>query len=134
MICKIHNEEKVTYGKQHKCKSCNKEYQKKWYKDNKETHSKRVRKNTKERVNANRQRMWDHYKSHPCVDCGESNPIVLESDHIGEKSYRITQMVNSGGMAWSSILKELEKCETRCANCHRIKTAKQLGWYKGINK
>jgi len=32
--------------------------------------------------------------------------------------------------SWKYILKEIEKCEVRCANCHRRRTAQQLGWHK----
>ena len=34
------------------------------------------------------------------------------------------------GYSWSNILKEIDKCECRCANCHRIKTAIEQDWYK----
>ena len=31
------------------------------------------------------------------------------------------------------ILKEIEKCEIRCSNCHRKKTAKDFNWYHNID-
>jgi hypothetical protein len=71
--------------------------------------------------------------THPCVDCGESDTIVLEFDHvIGEKKYNIADVIRSG-RNWQSIIEEIEKCEVRCANCHRRATAKRGGnWNKHI--
>jgi hypothetical protein len=61
------------------------------------------------------------------VDCGETDPVVLEFDHVrGEKKGEIAMMVRVDG--WDKIVEEMAKCELRCANCHRRKTAKQLGW------
>ena len=68
-----------------------------------------------------------YLKTHPCVDCGETDPIVLEFDHIQQKKYGISRMVYAG-MGVDSISKEIEKCEVRCANCHRRATAKRSGW------
>jgi len=63
-----------------------------------------------------------------CVDCGNTNLLVLEFDHVrGTKRYEISIMLNAG-FAWARIVEEIAKCEIRCANCHRVKTAIQLNW------
>lgn len=56
-----------------------------------------------------------------CVDCGNLNLSVLDSDHVrGEKVASIGWMIVNAPL--SVLLAELEKCETRCANCHRLAT------------
>lgn len=67
-----------------------------------------------------------------CVDCGyRKHPAALDFDHIDpmQKSFQISSSL--GSRSWDEILSEIEKCEVRCANCHRIKTAegrvKRLG-------
>jgi hypothetical protein len=56
-----------------------------------------------------------------CVDCGIKDFRVLDFDHIGDKTIEPARMANN---LWSieRINKELEQCEVRCANCHRIVT------------
>jgi hypothetical protein len=57
-----------------------------------------------------------------CVDCGESNPLVLEFDHVrGKKKSNVSDMGNQS-YSLKTIQKEIDKCEVRCANCHRIAT------------
>ena len=56
-----------------------------------------------------------------CVDCGESNHIVLDFDHLKDKKYNISRMIHDG-FSWAAIKKEIAKCEVVCANCHRIRT------------
>lgn len=79
------------------------------------------------RRNNIREFLWDYKSSHPCVDCGESDPVVLDFDHVGEKSFDISSAYpRARGI--KSVLAEIEKCEVRCANCHRRKThARRLG-------
>ena len=69
-----------------------------------------------------------HLKANPCVDCGETNTIVLEFDHIGNnKQFNISDATRHGyGMA--KVEAEIAKCEVRCANCHRKKTYERGGW------
>ena len=55
---------------------------------------------------------------HPCVDCGESDPIVLEFDHVrGIKSANVSALVNSHGDL-NKIQAEIAKCDVVCRNCH----------------
>lgn len=60
-----------------------------------------------------------------CVDCGESNHIVLDFDHLRDKKYNVSRMIHDG-FSWKAILKEIQKCEVVCANCHRIRTYLRL--------
>lgn len=79
-------------------------------------------------------KVYNYLSTHPCVDCGEANPIFLEFDHVrGEKFSNLgTLLRNNKG--WNVIEKEIAKCAVRCIKCHRIKTAKQFGWYKWLEQ
>lgn len=61
----------------------------------------------------------EYLTHHPCVDCGEPDPIVLEFDHVrGAKLFNLGDAVRLGyGIA--RIDEEINKCDVRCANCHR---------------
>ena len=78
----------------------------------------------------NRDFVIGYLKDHPCVDCGESDIIVLEFDHQGDKDFNVSSMVGSA-YSIDKIKKEIDKCEVVCANCHKRRTAKQFNWYKG---
>ena len=73
--------------------------------------------------------MWDYLSKHTCIDCGESDIVVLEFDHKSNKFKEIGKMV-TGRCSLQRVILEIEKCEVRCANCHRRKTAHQQGWFK----
>lgn len=60
-----------------------------------------------------------------CIDCGyNTHPDVLEFDHRPEveKLFEIGSQVSR---STDLILAEIAKCDVRCANCHRIKTAER---------
>lgn len=66
----------------------------------------------------------DYFRTHRCVDCGESDPLVLEFDHCdGEKIFCISKGLRD--RAWQSVLDEIVKCDVVCANCHRRRTAQR---------
>jgi 5-methylcytosine-specific restriction endonuclease McrA len=59
--------------------------------------------------------------AHPCVDCGESDPVVLDFDHLGDKSFNIARAATYL-VPIEKLKAEIAKCAIRCANCHRRKT------------
>jgi len=64
----------------------------------------------------------DQIKNAPCTDCGEKYPpYVMDFDHRRDvKCKDISRMLQSS--PWAETLKELEKCDLVCANCHRLRT------------
>jgi hypothetical protein len=116
------------------CKKCHAEYRRKHYLKNKQRYvSAAVIKNTIKR-NELRKMVFEYFKTHPCIDCGEDDPIVLEFDHrnIEEKSESISKLISK--FAKPEIVEaEMAKCDVRCANCHRKRTAKQFKWYESLN-
>lgn len=68
-----------------------------------------------------------HLRANPCVDCQEADPVVLEFDHQGDKTDSLSRMVRNN-VSLERLQQEIDKCEVRCANCHKRRTAKQFGW------
>ncbi len=115
-------------GLQGHCQKCHRLYDKEHYRRHRDRRRTAI-------IAWNRTRREEHYRltfdflsKHPCVDCGESNPIVLEFDHVrGVKAYAIGALVRVG-CSYNTLLSEMKKCEVRCANCHRIRTAHARGY------
>lgn len=81
----------------------------------------------------NRDYVLNYLKKNPCVDCEESDPIVLQFDHVrGEKKRNISQMVARHAKL-EVIKEEIKKCDVRCANCHARVTASRGGFWKTIH-
>lgn len=62
------------------------------------------------------------------MDCGESDPIVLEFDHRpGE--IKLFSIGENGRLGYGieTLKAEMAKCDIRCANCHRrVTVARRL--------
>ena len=64
-----------------------------------------------------------------CVDCGELDVCVLEFDHVGVKTGSVMQLARREvGLARLSA--EIQRCEVRCVNCHRRRTAREAGAFR----
>ena len=55
--------------------------------------------------------------------------MVLEFDHINPEE-KISNVSDLMKFSINKVKKEIAKCEVRCANCHRRKTAQQFKTYK----
>jgi hypothetical protein len=78
-----------------------------------------------------KQLLLNYLKAHPCVDCGETDPAVLEFDHVrGEKVATVYTLAVHHCRQWEVVEAEIAKCDIRCVNCHRRKTATEQNWYK----
>ncbi len=98
---------------------------KKHYEANKNKIKARTKKRNKEQKIKNRKFVaWVKNRS-CCVDCGETNPLVLDFDHVeGIKIMNISDMARTS-YSRETIMDEIDKCEIRCSNCHRIITHKR---------
>jgi hypothetical protein len=115
----------LRYGKpQFNCKECHSAYRKEHYGRNRQKYIDKATRNKD--VYARQYYEW--LSKQFCADCGISDIRVLEQDHLGDKESNISTLV--GRVRLSTMMKELEKCETVCANCHRIRTITRGGWIK----
>mgnify|MGYP006367336305 CR=1 FL=1 len=129
----FHINNKKKDGLQNQCKECKSLNSKKYYIRNITTYLEIYsEKRTKARLDI-RRKLYDYLVLHSCVDCKESDPVVLQFDHIGEKTAEVGQLLRRS-VSWNKILSEIEKCEVRCANCHTRKTARDFKWYKDVFK
>ena len=124
---KFHKNKSKKDGLQTVCVGCKKLRDAEYFQDS-VGHHRALNKARKKKV---RQWIFDYLSEHPCIDCGETDPIVLEFDHRSDKMMGISEMV-SQGFGIEAIKTEAAKCDIRCSNCHKRKTAKDFGWYKDL--
>lgn len=61
-----------------------------------------------------------------CVDCGyREHPEALDFDHIDHSTKLFCLSSLSYSRTLAAIMLEISKCEIRCSNCHRVRTAVQ---------
>ena len=103
------------------CRPCSAAYHREHYLANKQRYVDQAAVRRKALVWERMRFLVDFFASHPCVDCGEEDPLVLEFDHLRDKEFTISQALYDRG--WGSIYEEIAKCDVVCANCHRRRTA-----------
>ncbi len=101
------------------CLDCRNVNFKRLYRLYHEKYRTRININTNLRRRVIKEVKFAYLLEHPCVDCNVSDLRVLEFDHLRDKKHVIALM---HAPSVDSLIKEISKCEIRCANCHRIKT------------
>lgn len=106
------------------CKKCQANYNKTYYKGNKNKYRARLkhyRQEIKSKITALKE-------SSTCADCSNYYPpVCMDFDHVrGKKLFDISSYSGKcGSMSWERIQQEIDKCELVCANCHRLRTERR---------
>ena len=91
------------------------EARRKWYHNNKEKSCQKI----KERKEEIKEWFSSYNENLKCELCEENHPATLQFHHTNpeEKELEISIAIHNG---WSinKILKEIDKCQVLCANCH----------------
>ena len=116
----------------YKDKEKQKEYQRKWHQKNKAEHRKSIRSYDAIRRAKNRKIARRLLVFKGCYICGYNKSFYgLCFHHVDPKNKKCCVSALVGrGYSLETIRAEIDKCVIRCANCHQIKTAHQLGYYK----
>jgi hypothetical protein len=115
-------------GLQPHCRKCSNKKSKEYYRKNKKKHYEIVKKNNKRYIERNREFVYQYLLKHPCVDCDEANPILLDFDHVKEKIIEVSKLYRDA-FSIKRIQEEIDRCKIRCVKCHRLKTAKTHDWW-----
>lgn len=116
-------------GRQGYCKPCRREVKADYYQRTKDRHNPKRAAWTARRRERIQQWILEYLLEHPCVDCGETDPLVLQFDHQRDKLFDISGF-GIKHVSWSKLMQEIEKCEVVCANDHQRRTAATHGWWK----
>ena len=120
--------------RQLQCKECTRLLIKNHYNTNKQYYLSKARIRNKKLRDEINSFICQYLLKNPCIDCGETDITVLEFDHKGKvPKFRAVSHLLRDRTSLEKIEEEIDKCEVRCANCHRRKTAKDFNWFKNNN-
>jgi hypothetical protein len=113
------------------CRTCHAAYRREHYVRNKSIYIENERLRVRGHRERNRKLLVAYLLEHPCIDCGERDPVVLDFDHRDPSLKRCDVTRLAARKPWQAVLNEIAKCDVRCANCHRKRTAEQFKWRRG---
>src|SRR5579859_7571006 len=99
------------------CKECSRQYARDHYARNTQYYVDKANARKGDAWRTLSRQVLQYLRDHPCVDCGETDPVVLEFDHgdPAAKEWTVAYMI-SRRHGWSTIQAEIAKCAVRCAN------------------
>lgn len=115
------------------CRVCSRNKSSDYYSRNKDLQKKQIHASRQKRRQVAVKFVRDYATKMGCVDCKESDFIVLDFDHVIGKKHKAISIMLGNGASIDSLKEEIDKCVVRCANCHRRRTAKQQEWYKYLD-
>jgi hypothetical protein len=110
-------------GHQYWCRECFRVY----FRDRGDLHRRQSAAALRKRKQAATRFIQEYLLAHPCRDCGESDPVVLDFDHVGEKLKELSVLAAEGASI-QVLREEMANCQVVCANCHRCRTAVRGEW------
>jgi hypothetical protein len=113
-------------GQRHNyCRPCHAEYHREHYLANRRKYIDLAKKRAQLVAEERYAFLIEYFRTNPCADCGETDPVVLEFDHLGDKKFNVAKGIRD--RSWESLLAEIAKCDVVCSNCHRRRTARRAG-------
>lgn len=109
-------------GRQARCRACCR----RWYEAHRTAHIRNVYHRNSQFRKKLYEMLGEYLITHPCVDCGERDIRCLEFDHR-DPTLKVTEVTRliANSRNWAVVMQEIDKCDVRCANCHRRRTAAQ---------
>ena len=121
-----------TGTRQARCRVCHAKYRHEHYVRNRDRYIRQEVARIRGYRDENRLLIREYLRAHPCVDCGESDIVVLDFDHRDPAAKTHNVILLAMHKPWTRVLLEIAKCDVRCANCHRRKTANERGHYRAL--
>jgi len=92
------------------CKLCNSAASKIYYASNREKHIKDIGKRKQKYIERNRLYVYNFLLEHPCIDCRDPRPYVLDFDHVtDDKHSNISKMIGRP-VSLKKLKEEIKKC------------------------
>ena len=83
----------------------------------------------KSQIDDKKRRLFELLCNSECAKCGEDDPLVLEFDHLFNKTADISTLIRSS-CSWAKLKREMAKCQILCSNCHKRKTHEEANSYR----
>ena len=96
------------------------EHRKKWYDKNKESERDKAKVRQKQRRVDFNKWYYEFKSTLSCSQCGFSHPAAIDFHHRDKSKKEFNPSLMRGFTNKERFLKEIEKCDVLCSNCHRI--------------